>query len=70
MDRTLLTNARLITMDDENIESVMVGGQWLMWEKEILSVDEGAILDEARRRAADIVQRAGIQLPPRFKIVD
>jgi 5-methylthioadenosine/S-adenosylhomocysteine deaminase len=54
----------------ENIESVMVDGQWLMREKEILSVDEGAILDEARSRAADIVRRAGIQLPPRFNIVD
>jgi 5-methylthioadenosine/S-adenosylhomocysteine deaminase len=54
----------------ENVESVMVAGKWLMRDRKILTVDEAAVIQEAKARAASIVQRAGIQLPQRFHVVD
>jgi 5-methylthioadenosine/S-adenosylhomocysteine deaminase len=54
----------------ENIESVMVDGRWLMWEREILTVNEAEIIQEAKIRAAEIARRAGIQLPDRFHVMD
>ncbi len=53
----------------ENVESVMVAGKWLMRDRKILTVDEAAVISEAKTRAADIVRRAGIRLPERFKVV-
>lgn len=52
----------------ENVESVMVAGHWIMRERRILSVDEAAILQDAKERAAAIVKRAGIRLPDRFSV--
>jgi 5-methylthioadenosine/S-adenosylhomocysteine deaminase len=57
-------------MHAHNVESVMVDGQWVMRERVILTVNEAAILEEAKARAAAIVRRAGIVLPRRFNIVD
>jgi 5-methylthioadenosine/S-adenosylhomocysteine deaminase len=62
--------ANMVTsMHDHNVESVMCDGKWLMKNREILVVSESEILEEAKRRAADIVRRAGIILPPRFNVV-
>jgi 5-methylthioadenosine/S-adenosylhomocysteine deaminase len=54
----------------ENVESVMVAGHWVMWKKNILSVNEPEIIAEAKQRAAAIARRAGIQLPNRFQVMD
>lgn len=63
--------ANMVTsMRTENIESVMVDGKWLMWEREILTVNEAEIIQEAKIRAAEITRRAGIQLPDRFHVMD
>lgn len=62
--------ANMVTsMRTENIESVMVDGRWLMRDRRILTVNEAEILEEAKRRAADIAHRAGIRLPNRFNVV-
>lgn len=62
--------ANLVTsMHAHNVESVMADGRWLMRDREILTVDEEAILQEAKERAAAIVERAGIRLPARFNVV-
>jgi 5-methylthioadenosine/S-adenosylhomocysteine deaminase len=53
-------------MQAHNVESVMVGGRWLMRDRRVLVVDEAAVYAEAKSRAAAIAARAGIQLPPRF----
>jgi 5-methylthioadenosine/S-adenosylhomocysteine deaminase len=59
--------ANMVTsMRAENVESVMVDGKWVMWEREILTVNEEEILKEAQRKAESIVKRAGISLPSRF----
>jgi len=63
--------ANMVTsMRAENIESVMVNGRWLMRDHRLLTVNEAEVLEEARRRAAEIARRAGIHLPGRFNIVD
>ncbi len=63
--------ANLVTaMRTENVESVMADGRWLMRERRILTVDEAAVIEEAKARAAAITLRAGIQLPARFTVVD
>jgi 5-methylthioadenosine/S-adenosylhomocysteine deaminase len=63
--------ANMVTaMRTENVESVMVDGKWLMWEGDILVVNEQEIIEEAKQRAAAIARRAGIQLPNRFKVMD
>jgi 5-methylthioadenosine/S-adenosylhomocysteine deaminase len=62
--------ANMVTaMRTENIESVMVDGNWLMWEREIRSVNEAEVIQVAKAKAAAIAQRAGITLPDRFNIV-
>lgn len=62
--------ANMVTsMRAENVESLMVDGRWLMRDRHILTVNEAEILEEAKRRAADIARRAGIQLPNRFNVV-
>jgi 5-methylthioadenosine/S-adenosylhomocysteine deaminase len=63
--------ANMVTsMRTENVESVMVNGKWLMWQGEILSVNEEEIIIESKERAKAIVERAGIRLPDRFHVVD
>lgn len=62
--------ANMVTaMRDHNVESVMCDGAWLMRDRTILVLNEQAILEEAKHRAAAIVERAGIRLPHRFKVV-
>ena len=40
-----------------------------MYKRQILTLDEEAILKEACRRSAAIYDRAGIRLPDRFPVV-
>lgn len=62
--------ANIVTaMHSSNIESTICNGKWLMKERKILTVDEDAILKEAKERAAAICKRAGIVLPHRFTYV-
>ncbi len=63
--------ANMVTsMRSHNVESVMVDGRWVMWRHQIFTVNEQEVLEEAKRRAANIAQRAGICLPNRFNVVD
>jgi len=63
--------ANMVTsMRTDNVESVMVDGEWLMREKEILTVNEGEVIKESKQRAAEIAGRAGIKLPHRFLVVE
>jgi 5-methylthioadenosine/S-adenosylhomocysteine deaminase len=55
-------------MQAHNVESVMVDGQWLMRDRQILTVNEAEVYEEAKRRAAAIATRAGIKLPDRFNV--
>jgi 5-methylthioadenosine/S-adenosylhomocysteine deaminase len=57
-------------MQNRNIDSVMCDGQWLMRNGEILVVDEAEVMAEAKARASAIAERAGLKLPPRFKVIE
>ena len=62
--------ANLVTsMHSTNVESTICNGRWLMRDRRILTFDEDALLREAKQRAADIRQRAGIRMPERFPIL-
>lgn len=62
--------ANIVTsMHSSNVESTICDGKWIMKERKILTVDEQAILDEAKKRAAAIYKRAGIILPNRFPYI-
>ncbi len=62
--------ANLVTsMHASNVESVMCDGKWIMKDRVILSLDEQAIIREAKQRAAAIRKRAGIVLPNRFPVI-
>ena len=61
--------ANLVTsMHSSNVESTMCDGKWLMRDRKLLTLDEEAIYTEAQSRADAIRTRAGIVLPPRFKM--
>jgi len=63
--------ANMVTaLRTENVESVMVDGKWIMRKGTITVVNEVEIINESKRRAADILLRSGIKLPNRFKVVD
>lgn len=57
------------SMRTENIESVMTDGKWLMYEKEILMVDEEEIIKQAKEHALNLRKRANINLPDRFTTI-
>ncbi len=54
-------------MDTTNISTVIVDGRILLEDDTVQTVDEEAVLAEAQARAAELVQRAGIRLPDRFR---
>jgi 5-methylthioadenosine/S-adenosylhomocysteine deaminase len=47
----------------------MVAGNWVMRDRQILTVNESEVCAEAKRRAPRIRERAGIVLPERFNKV-
>ena len=62
--------ANLVTsMHSSNVESTLCNGQWLMKKRIIQTLDEKAILKEAKKRADSIRKRAGIKLPDRFPTI-
>jgi len=63
--------ANLVTaMRNTNVESVICDGKWIMKDRVILTLDEKAILEEAKARADVIREKAGIVLRDRFKIIN
>ncbi len=59
--------ANLVTsMHSTNVESTICNGKWLMRDRKILTLDEDALIQEAKLRAQSIRSRAGIRMPERF----
>ena len=62
--------ANLVTsMHSSNVESTMCDGKWLMKNRVVLTIDEEALLKEAKERADAIRTRAGIKMPHRFIMI-
>jgi 5-methylthioadenosine/S-adenosylhomocysteine deaminase len=53
-------SALVTALKSENIHSVMCAGSWLLREREILVVDESALLREVQERAEAVARRAGL----------
>lgn len=62
-------SALVYAMHSSDVESTMCNGQWLMRDGKVLTVDEEAVLEEAKSRAAFLRKKAGIELPDRFPTV-
>ncbi|KAL3511476.1 hypothetical protein ACH5RR_030877 [Cinchona calisaya] len=56
-------------MRSENIQSVMCNGQWIMKDHKILTLDESEVISMAKRAAAELMKRAGIDIPSRMNIL-
>ncbi len=57
-----VTSALVFNLSHGDVDTVIVDGQILMREKQILCVDEKALLAEARAACQRLFQRAGIQI--------
>jgi 5-methylthioadenosine/S-adenosylhomocysteine deaminase len=55
-------SALVTSMKSENVESVMCEGEWLLRDRVVTRLDEGALLQEAAGRARSIRSRAGITM--------
>ena len=58
------------SVNTTNVESVLVRGEYVMKYGDILTVDEEEVISKAKRHAVDLVERAGIELKPRFNHVN
>ncbi|KAJ8529150.1 hypothetical protein K7X08_035985 [Anisodus acutangulus] len=56
-------------MRTENIVSVMCNGCWIMKDKKIITVDEEKVLSMAKHASAELLKRAGIQIPNRMNFL-
>jgi len=62
--------AALVTaMHSHNITHTMCDGEWLMKDRQVLTINEKDVLCEAQSRADAIYKRAGIVLRDRFPVV-
>ncbi|MDZ4159665.1 MAG: amidohydrolase family protein [Anaerolineaceae bacterium] len=53
-----------------DVDTVVVDGQILMLGRQVRTLDEGAILEDVRRRYHDVAQRAGVEdIGPRWTII-
>ncbi|KMZ60430.1 5-methylthioadenosine/S-adenosylhomocysteine deaminase [Zostera marina] len=53
-------------MRTENIDSLMCNGRWIMKDHKILTVDEEEIISKSIEASAEILKRAGIEIPNRM----
>jgi cytosine/adenosine deaminase-related metal-dependent hydrolase len=52
-----------------DVDTVVIDGRVVMQGRKVLSMDEGAIVEEARRRAPAVAERAGLRLGPRWPVI-
>ncbi|XP_021745539.1 uncharacterized protein LOC110711467 [Chenopodium quinoa] len=57
------------SMRTENIISVICNGKWIMKDKKILNVDEKEIILQAKKASKELLERAGISIPTRMKMI-
>jgi cytosine/adenosine deaminase-related metal-dependent hydrolase len=52
-----------------DVDTVVIDGQLIMESRKVLTLDEESILDEARRRFPQVMERAGLNIGPRWPVV-
>jgi len=53
----------------DDVDTVVIDGQIVVRDGRCLTLDEEAVLREARQRAADVYRRAGIEIKPRWPVL-
>jgi 5-methylthioadenosine/S-adenosylhomocysteine deaminase len=64
-----IVSTLVYAMHSRCVRSTLCDGAWLMRDRQVLTVDEPALLTEIQQRATQIRERAGIRLPARFPVV-
>ena len=54
--------------EGSDVDTVIVGGEILMDQREVKTLDESKIIEEANRRAEKLIERAGVQIGSRWAI--
>ena len=57
-------------MSNENVESTMCNGKWIVKEKEILFLDEKELLEKIKEQSKKVIEKAGAKLPDRFLVIN
>ena len=57
-------------MSNENVESTMCNGKWIVKEKEILFLDEKELLEKIKEQSKKVIEKAGVKLPDRFLVIN
>ena len=57
-------------MSNENVESTMCNGKWIVKEKEILFLDEKELLEKIKEQSKKVIEKAGVKLPDRFPVIN
>ena len=52
-----------------DVDTVAIDGQVVMESRRVLTLDEDAILDEARRRFPKVMERGGLNIGPRWPVL-
>jgi cytosine/adenosine deaminase-related metal-dependent hydrolase len=52
-----------------DVDTVVIAGQVVMQGRRVLTLDEGAILEDIRGRYREVARRGGIQIGPRWPVV-
>lgn len=53
----------------DDVDTVMIDGRLVMQGRKVLTLDEEAILEDARRRYREVAQRGGLDIRPRWPVV-
>ncbi|XP_076885629.1 uncharacterized protein LOC143535193 [Bidens hawaiensis] len=53
----------------ENVVSVMCDGRWIMKNQKIVNIDEDEVISMAKHASAQLLNRAGIQIPNRMNLI-
>lgn len=52
-----------------DVDSAVIGGKLVMKNREVLTLDEGRILEEARRRFPEVMKRGDLDIGPRWPVI-
>lgn len=57
-------------LNSSQVESSMINGQWVMKNRQLLNIDEKALIKSIKEKSRAVVKRAGIEIPKRFPMID
>jgi cytosine/adenosine deaminase-related metal-dependent hydrolase len=52
-----------------DVDTVLINGNFIMKNREVLTLDEEGVMEEARRRFPDVMKRGGLDISPRWPVV-